>query len=56
MKPRKNKYYQCTHCGYIVHEKEARCRCHKCNGAVLPYKDLLGIGVPKLVDGKVFLK
>ncbi len=54
----KTKYYQCTECGYIVHKTKARCRCEKCNAAVLPYKDRLGININQyeLIDGVLYLR
>lgn len=49
----KKKYYQCNHCGHI--ECGGGFRCQKCDGAMLKYKDSIGIGIPALKDGKVYL-
>lgn len=54
MRKTKQQYYQCNNCRYI--KLGGGCRCEKCDGAMLKYKDMIGIGVPKLIDGKVYLK
>jgi len=53
-KKSKQQYYQCNNCGNI--EINARCRCLICDGAMLKYKDKIGIDVPQLINGKIYLK
>jgi len=54
MKKTKKQYYQCGHCHNI--EVNNCLRCSKCQGAMFKYRDVIGIGVPRLIDGKVYLK
>jgi len=54
IKKKKNQHYQCGICRNI--ELNNCLRCIKCEGPMFKYRDLIGIGVPKLVDGKVYFK
>jgi len=51
MKKTKN-YRQCSKCGYV--DDLQRLRCQKCEGAMYPYRNTIGVRIKEVINGVVY--